>query len=118
MKRHSSRQVFVFLLGVFLALGLSWSAVQAGDMAVKMAMATDMGGSGSGSCDGCGGGDDGNTKAANCMPFCTASSPALPLIELAVFTTAADDPPIPGTRLSHGRAFSPDPYPPRSIDPV
>ena len=118
MKRWSSRRVFALLLGVFLALGMSLSAVQAGDMTVKMTLASHMGDSGQGGCDGCGGGDDGNMKTANCMPICTASSTALPPTEVAAFATSADDPPIPGIRLSHGRASSPDPYPPRSTDPV
>lgn len=116
MKRWSSRRVFALFLGVFLALGMSWSAVQAGDMTVKMALASDMGDPGQGTCNGCG--DDGGTNAANCMPICAASSPALPPVEFVAFATPADDPPIPGFRRSHGRASTPDPYPPRSTDPV
>jgi len=116
MKRWSSRRLSALLLAVFLALGMTLSAVQASDMAAKMAMASNMGATGQGGCDACGGGDDGNTKADTCIPMCTASVPAL--LPSGFVATAPDvaDPHVPGYRFVRGRTPSPDPYPPRFTD--
>lgn len=118
MKRRSSYRVFALFLGAFLALGMGWSAVQAGDMTVKMALASDMSDSGQGGCDACGGGDDGNTNGGNCMPVCTASGPALPPTTFVTLAMTLEDPSTPGIGLPPGRGSTPDPYPPRSTDPV
>ena len=59
MKRFGLQQIFALLLTVFVTTGMGMSVVQASDMAVKMAMTTDMNSSGHGGCNGC---DSGKTK--------------------------------------------------------
>jgi hypothetical protein len=112
MKHRMTRNLLVLLLGVFLALGLSLSTVQAGEMAVKMTLASDMGSPGSGGCSGCGG-DDGNAQAGACHPICTVAAAAvLPLGPIVAIATS--DPPVPPFGpVTPGRSSAPDPSPPR-----
>lgn len=102
-------------LGVFLALGMSLSAVQSNDMAAKMAMASDMGDSGMAGCGACGSDDDGNTGLGVCTSMCTASAPAMLPIASVATAPETNKPLAPSVPASRGRAFSPDPYPPRSF---
>lgn len=116
MKCGLSRQVFAALLGVFLALGMSLSAVRASDMAAKMAtMAADMGASGQGGCNGCGGGD-GSATPATCLSICMASAVAVLPPTVPVTVVSAPDLPLRKDLVSSDRASSPDPYPPRPTD--
>lgn len=116
MKRWSSRRVFTLLLGVFLALGMSLSVVQASDMTAKMAMTSGMSDSGQGGCDACGGGD-GNTNAGTCMPMCTAGhGPAVVFLGSYFSALHAVVSSVSYEGRCHGLASAPDPYPPRSID--
>lgn len=116
MNRSRSRQVFALILGLFVALGMSASAVQATDMAVKMATASSMGAAGSGTCNGCG--DDGSgMKAAGCgIAVCAA--PVVAALPQTLSMTQIDLHELPSTAepLLTGRASSPDPRPPRSTD--
>jgi hypothetical protein len=116
MNTWSVRQLVAILLAVFVTVGMSFSAAQATDMSVKMAMASDMGGSGHDGCQGCpaGGGDDG-MKAMICTPTCiapvlailTQSEPVMPVHQPVSF--------VARYLLLHGRTSPPDPYPPRFI---
>jgi hypothetical protein len=99
-------------LAVFVTLGIGLSAVQASDMAAKMTMASEMGASVHGGCDGCGGDAD-KMKSMACASICATpvvavlpQTPPLMLIET----------PLSFPRhypLLDGRASRPDPYPPR-----
>jgi hypothetical protein len=110
----SSRRVLVVLFGIFLALGMSLSAVQAGAMPVKMTAVADMGTAGH--CKGCG--DKGDSAkgmtpcSLGCVNLALAPNPEsnpTRIVHLAVFSP-------PQNSLLLGRAFSPDPGPPRSLD--
>ena len=114
MKWWSLRPVFCLMIGVFLALGLSLSAAQAADMAVKMATAAHMGAPGG--CDGCDGGDEGAAMTGPCLPMCTGTGLAVLPAGLTVNSMGVSQALIPGSRVLHERAPSPDPYPPRPID--
>lgn len=116
MSRWSARQIVVLLLAVFVAVGLGLSAVQAGDMTVKMAMASDMADSSHEDCQGCpmDGGDDG--AMASCSLACTAPVSALLPKAPTVATTSAPRPRLAAYPVLSGRTARPDPYPPRSSD--
>ncbi len=53
MNRWSLRQGFALLLAVFVTVGMGLSVVRANDMAVKMAMMSDMGADGQDDCPNC-----------------------------------------------------------------
>src|SRR5262249_36199853 len=53
MDRWSLRQGFALLLAVFVTVGMCLSVVRANDMAVKMAMMSDMGADGQDDCANC-----------------------------------------------------------------
>ncbi|OYX71159.1 MAG: hypothetical protein B7Y95_13545 [Rhizobiales bacterium 32-66-11] len=115
MKLWSARQLVALFLAVFVTAGTSLSAVQASDMTVKMAMASDVGGSGHDPCQGCPAGDDG-MKAISCAAICVAPVLAvLPEAEpvMLVHKTVSF---ITRYPLLHGKTSPPEPYPPRSID--
>lgn len=98
-------------MSIFLGLGMGLSAVQAGNMMVKMAVAGDMDASG-GECSGCGGDDA--VKAGNCVSICASSAFVMPApaeITSRIETTVSFPPDM---RSLHGIPFSPDPGPPRS----
>jgi hypothetical protein len=119
MRRSSSRQLLIVLLGALFALGTGLAAVQAGSMDEKMAMTSDMGAPGDDHCGACnpGNGDDnGAVAAAPCAPICAPSATAvLPptTTARAIKTTSLTLPDAPPRRST---AFGPDPYPPRSSD--
>ncbi|MFG1413560.1 hypothetical protein V5G24_20840 [Xanthobacter sp. VTT E-85241] len=117
MKLWSARKLVALFLAVFVTVGTSLSAVQVSDMTVKMAMASDMGGSGHDGCPGCpaGGGDDG-MKAISCTAVCVIPVLAvLPHAEpvMLVHKTVSF---ITRYRLLHGKTSPPEPYPPRPVD--
>lgn len=117
MTRFPARQAFALFLGVLVALGMSLSAVQAGNMAAKMAVASDMGASGHNGCGGCGGsGDAGGAKAMVCAPACVAPVLAvLPQASPMTFDQPRGFSLRPYARLL-GHISTPDPYPPRPND--
>src|SRR5882757_4234568 len=107
-----SRRVLVLLLGSFLALGMSLSAVQAGAMPAAMGMASNMGASGH--CNDCGDKGGMAKEMGHCSLSCAA--PVLAVIPQTSPTKIAHLPAsVPQqASLLLGRAFSPDPGPPRS----
>ncbi len=111
MKRCSSQHTIALLLGVFLALGMNLSAVQANDMAIDMVMCSDMDG-----CNDCGNGSDCDGNGGACLSVCTTATPAVLDPAVAVKTAEASNLPLPDYQSTYGRASSPDPHPPRSHD--
>lgn len=118
MKRWSARQIVALLLTVFVTVGISLSVVQASDMAVKMAMASDMGASGHDGCQGCpGDGNDHGMKAMPCATICVAPVLAvLPQITGTVLVQKPGSLIAVRVTLLDGRALPPDPHPPRPTD--
>lgn len=116
MNRSQLRQVFALILGFFVALGMSTSVVQASDMAVKMAVASDMGGADHGKCDGCG--DNGpGMKVTGCgVAVCTTSAVAALPQTLSITWINTRELPLLAQLLLVGWVLSPDPHPPRLSD--
>ena len=112
-----TRPVLALLLAVFVAAGLSLSAVQASDMAVKMGMMSGMDMSGGGDCGGCPDKAPDGKGVASCLSVClvpvAALTPQLPFTVIAISPTSLPPPRHPALQ---GRHAPPDPYPPRSID--
>jgi hypothetical protein len=109
-----SRRVFVLLLGAFLALGMSLPVVRATNMPVKMTMTSGMGIADH--CKDCGDKGGAGRDMGSCSLGCAAS--VLAVIP-QTSPTRLEDIPAPVLRqdsLLLGRAFSPDPDPPRSYD--
>ncbi len=107
MKRRSSQQIVALLLGVFLALGMGLSAVQANDMA----MCSDMDG-----CNDCGNRSDCDRNGGACLSVCTTPTPAVLNPAVNVPTAEASNFPLPDSQSTYGTASSPDPHPPRPHD--
>ena len=109
MKRWTVRRIAIGLLGLLLCLGIGLSAVQAGNMAVRMALADDMGSPGG--CAGCGG--DEGVKAGNCVSICASSIFTLPaptaFSAVAMSQLSFSD----RTEPLRSTASSPEPYPPK-----
>jgi hypothetical protein len=102
-------------LGLLAALGMGLSAVQASDMAIKMATSEQMVSSGTHSCGQCGD-QPGGVKTMACEANCVAPAAAMLPQSLAVtFDHAADYPSWRSAGLS-GLTVSPDPSPPKFID--
>jgi hypothetical protein len=117
MKHWSSRQFIALFLGVFLALGMSLSAVQASDMAVQMAMAGDVDMSGQGDCDGCGGSGDDSVDAVTCSPMLSCSGMAALLSAAGgLVATQTIKQVAPVSSVARDLTAPPDPYPPRSLN--
>ncbi len=105
--------MLVLLLGVFLALGMSLAAVQAGETSGNMTQTFGIGAPGH--CNDCG--DSGIAKKMTICSFgCVA--PALAVIPQTTPARVlqAQSSLLPQDSLLFGRAFSPDPLPPRSGD--
>jgi hypothetical protein len=117
MKRWSSRHVLALVFGLLLAVGTVVSAVQASDMAVDLATSGCVDTTGAICCDDCGG-DDGDVYTGACLPICAGG--ACGVIPSRITLKTADQPQMLASThpASLGRAFSPDPYPPRAIDLV
>jgi len=114
MNRSRLRQLFGLMLGLCLALGTTTSAVRATDMAVRMAMTSDAGAMDHLDCDGCGDGQ--GMKSTGCGMVCVAPVLAALPQTFAVLRVDTRELPLPTQRFLVGRAFSPDPHPPRSTD--
>ena len=116
MQQWTSRQVLTLFLGLFFALGTTLSAIQASDMAVKMAMSSDMDTSGDVGCIACGsGGDEGSTAPNTCSPVCTISAGMIPLYGFPEMPAPTLVSPLSGNQSWYGRASSPDPHPPKHL---
>lgn len=116
MARWSLRQVFALLLAVFVTVGLSVSVVQASNMAVNMAMSSDMGVSAHHECHDCDG-DTGKTRSMVCTVTCVAPVSAdLPHVGPVSLVTIPTKPVLRRATVLHGSTSPPDPYPPRTSD--
>jgi hypothetical protein len=117
MKRWSLRQAVILLLGVFVALGVSLSAVQTSNMAANMTMASAASASGHDGCAGCAAGNDDYAKAMACASICSAPAFAvLPRALAIAVVKATADVYLPEDVFFLGRVSPPDPYPPRLGD--
>lgn len=102
-------------LGLLVALGMGLSAVQAGNMAMKMATSEHMVSSGTDYCGQCGD-QPGGAKTMVCEATCVAPAAAtLPQSLAVTFDRAVDYPTWQPAGLS-GLTASPDPSPPKLID--
>ena len=73
MNRWSLRQVFVLILAVFVTTGMGFTVVRANEMALKMAMPSDMGAAGQNGCAHCPDGlGKSGAKAMACASLCQA----------------------------------------------
>lgn len=117
MANWSIRQLSALVFAVFMTVGMSFAVVQANDMAIKMAVTSDMGVSGHSDCHGCDSGDAGKTKAMVCTVACvTPVTAAVPQIGPAVDISVPAKRVLPKAALLLGTTLPPDPYPPRSND--
>ncbi len=107
-----SRRFLVLMLGAILALGMSLSAVRAGEMPVKMSMMAAAGMTGH--CKACGDKDGAAKVTAPCTIGCAA--PVLAVIpQTAPMKLVHERASLPEQDpLVLGRISSPDPDPPRS----
>ena len=112
MKPRLRLRVIVTILALFVGMGMVLSAVQASDMAVKMAAAGDSGSFGANGCTACGG-DDGNGNQADCPPACVAAAIGLLPAQSAIAVNVADSPSFASAVPPRGSAGAPDPSPPR-----
>jgi hypothetical protein len=117
MNRWSLRQGFALLLAVFVTVGMGFSVVRANDMAVKMAMMSDMGADGQDDCANCLHlPDKAGAKATFCAAVCAAPAIAhqheAPPRVVALVATIR----LANVAALHGRALQPDPHPPRTSD--
>lgn len=118
MRHWSVRQLFALLLAVFIAVGMSLSVAQASGMTARMATMADMDMSAHGSCQDCPDqpGDTG-MKAMACGNVCAGPVLAtLPAAAMPVLVGEKAASFVAGDPLLHGRALTPDPYPPRTSD--
>lgn len=113
MKRGSFRQLFVLMLGLLVAMGMSLSVVQASNMAAGMTMSGEtMSVSGMDHCSSCKDDPDGAkmmTCGATCVPPMNATVPQFDalLVELPV------DRPVSQSPMLSGWTASPNPHPPK-----
>jgi hypothetical protein len=115
MRRTPFRQVYVLMLGLFVALGMSLSVVQASGMAAGMSMSgPQMSATGMGDCSSCKGGPMG-AKVMICDASCVAAVNAtLPQFAALLIQRAVDRPQSHSPMLS-GWTGSPNPHPPQHI---
>lgn len=127
MPRWSPRQVLALFLGLFVGLSLSLSAVQAstmaakmGSMSGKMVSMSDMANAAHNDCKGCGGGDEGTTKAAPCTSFCVPPTFAIggPITPSFAAPMKVVDQVVTADFILAGKTIPPDPHPPRSAELV
>ena len=115
MKRAPFRQVYVLMLGLLVALGMTLSVVQASNMAAGMGMSgPQMSASGMGDCSSC---KDipGGAKVMVCDATCAAPVNAtFPQLTALLIEHPLDRPVFQATILS-GWTTSPNPHPPKHI---
>lgn len=114
MEKLPLHKALILLLGLMMAVGAAVATAQASSMTVEMALAAGMDGGGQDDCNGCPGGNDGDT--AQCVPVCgVAGFALLPAVSVhkAVSTVEAS---LPMHLAARGKPSSPDPYPPRPRD--
>jgi len=114
MKRGSFRQLFVLMLGLLVAMGMSLSVVQASNMTMsgdKMS-ASDMG-----HCSSCKDNPDG-AKTMACGATCVAPMNATVRQFDAVLVELPVDRPVSQSPMLSGWIASPNPHPPKLIAPI
>jgi len=119
MAYETARRVFVLLLGVFVTLSVSLSAIQSSGMSAKISMAAEMGTAGDRDCNPCDSGSDGGAKAVGCDAICVPPVVAvLPEADPAKIVALTKNLSLPrDALLLLGNTSSLDPYPPRPNDP-
>lgn len=104
----------MLVLGLLVALGMNLSAVQASNMAAKMAISGEEMASGASGCSSCHG-DMGGTKTMVCDAVCVAPVAAtVPQTSALPIGRSVDRPSMRAPVLS-GWAASPNPHPPKFI---
>lgn len=115
MRRAPFRQVYVLMLGLLVALGMSLSVVQASNMAAGMTMAgQQMSGSGMGDCSSCKDGPSG-AKIMVCDAACAAPLNATAPQFAALPIKLPVDHPRSQSPILSGWTTSPNPHPPKHI---
>lgn len=106
------------VFGLLLSAGAVVSAVQAGEMALDQALSGCVDSAGASCCDDSGGDAAEDAYGAACLPICAGGASGV--MPSRTMVNTADRPPVlaPVYPASLGRAFSPDPDPPRTIDLV
>lgn len=118
MKRWTPRQLIALVLGVVFALGISLSAVQATEMAVKMSAAAAMGTVAPDGCGGGCGGDDDTASADSCVMVCPNAFQAVVPASGPIVTKDVSESRPGGQFPSAGRSSYPDPHPPKPVIPI
>jgi hypothetical protein len=115
MRRAPFRQVYVLMLGLLVALGMSLSAVHASNMAVDMTMSGhEMSAGDMGDCSSCKHGPSG-TQMMACDAACVMAMNAMvPPFVILLIELPVDRPVSQAPALS-GWTASPNPHPPKRI---
>lgn len=115
MRRAPFRQIYVLMLGLLVALGMSFSIVQASNMAAGMTMAgQQVSGSGMGACGACKDGPTG-AKVMVCDAACAAPANATVPQLTTLLVQKAVDPALSQSPILSGWTSSPNPHPPKRI---
>jgi hypothetical protein len=112
MRRWQLRQAFVLVLGLFVALGMSLSTVQATNMAAKMAISGKEMASSASDCSSCAG-DMGEAKTMACDAVCVAPVIATAPQTYALRIDRPVDRPLTHAPAIHSWAAAPNPHPPQ-----
>ncbi|TAU14713.1 hypothetical protein ELI47_38555 [Rhizobium ruizarguesonis] len=117
MRHWSARKLIALLFAASVAAGMSLSVAQASIMAARMVTMSQMDMPDHSGCPGLSDkpGDKGS-KAMACGGVC--ATPVVALLPLEALVVVVGKPASLATRapLHHGRAFPPDPHPPRTSD--
>jgi hypothetical protein len=115
MRRAPFRQVYVLMLGLLVALGMSLSVVQASHMAAGMTMSgQQMSASGMGACGSCKDGP-GGAKVMICDAGCVATVNATVPQFAALLIKRPLDHLLSQSPVLSGWTTSPNPHPPKHI---
>ncbi len=116
MASSQAKRIVALLLAILVTAGMGLSAVGTGGMQATMAMGADMDPAGTTDCGPCGGSD---AEAMAC-PVSTCPPPVLAEASPAMSAMVAQSSRLTpaGSTRPLGRTSLPDPYPPRSSDPV
>jgi hypothetical protein len=116
MTRWTFRQICVLMLGLFVALGMSLSAVQASNMAAGMMIMSghQMSANGTADCAAC---KDvpGSAKLMQCDATCVAPAVATVPQSPALLIERRVDRPVSQSPTLSGWTASPNPHPPKFI---
>ena len=107
--------IFGIILALFVGLGMTLSAVQASNMAVKMATSSTGSPSGVVGCDFCGVGDDDGTDVNLCVPGCLSTGPVIVPIVTMVHVIQREAGTLVKETSPSGLSEIPDPSPPKPL---